>query len=141
MEKTIILKPRMSEKAYGLSQLRNTFVFDVPQTANKHAVARAVAAQFEVEVLAVNLATIKGKAKRTVRKGGRPVAGRTSDVKKAYVTLAKGQSLPFFAAIEEAEAEEAKVQEKVEKVSDKKATDTEAKPARRGLRRIKKEDK
>ena len=29
MDKTLVLKPRMSEKAYGLSQAHNTYVFDV----------------------------------------------------------------------------------------------------------------
>jgi ribosomal protein L23 len=31
-----VLKPRMSEKAYGVSQLRNTYVFDVTGDTNKH---------------------------------------------------------------------------------------------------------
>lgn len=106
MSKSVILKPRMSEKAYGLSQVRNTYVFDVPSDANKHTVARAVASQFEVTVTNVNITNIKGKAKRTVRKSGRAAMGRQNDIRKAYVTLKDGDSLPLFAAIEE-EAEKA----------------------------------
>jgi len=128
MDKSVILKPRMSEKAYGLSQLHNTYVFDVPAGANKHTVARAVAAQFEVTVENVNITNIKGKAKRTVRKTGRAAMGRQSDIRKAYVTLKQGESLPLFAAIEE-EAEKAektneaiaKAQAKADAKADKKA--------------------
>lgn len=128
MEKTLILKPRLSEKAYGLSQLRNTYVFDVPQGANKHSVARAVASQFGVTVTEVNIANIKGKAKRTVRKTGRAAIGRQNAIRKAYVTLKSGDSLPLFAAIEEQTAQAdktteavAKAQAKVDEKAEKKA--------------------
>ena len=46
----IVLKPRMSEKAYALSQSENTFVFDVPLNANKATVTDAVTKQFKVTV-------------------------------------------------------------------------------------------
>lgn len=124
----IVLKPRMSEKAYGVSQLRNTYVFDVDGDANKHTVARAVAEQYSVSVTSVRVVNQKGKVKRTVRKGGRPTQGYQSDYKKAYVTLKEGDTLPIFAAIEEAEAKDAKVAEKVEKAAAK-ADKKEAKKA------------
>lgn len=122
---SLVLKPRVSEKAYGLSQVRNTYVFDVERAANKHSIARAVSEQYGVTVTEVNVINQKGKTKRTVRKGGRPVMGRQSDVKKAYVTLKQGDSLPIFAAIEEAEAKEAKVAEKIEKATEKAAKKAE----------------
>ena len=117
MYTSIALKPRLSEKAYRLSQMTNTFIFDIPAGVNKHSVARAVAAQFDVVVTAVNITNIDGKAKRTVTKRGKAAAGRQNDVRKAYVTLAAGSSLPFFAA---EEAEEAKAAEDAAK-ADKKA--------------------
>ncbi|HSX08404.1 MAG TPA: 50S ribosomal protein L23 [Candidatus Saccharimonadales bacterium] len=108
MDKTLVLKPRLSEKTYGLSE-GNVYVFAVPGDANKHTVARAVAAQFDVTVVSVNIINVKGKVKRTVKKGGRAVTGTRSDVKKAYVTLKDGDTLPFFDSIKEDEkkAEEA----------------------------------
>lgn len=126
---SLVLKPRVSEKAYGMSQLRNSYVFDVERAANKHAIARAVSEQYGVTVLEVNVINQKGKVKRTVRKGGRPTMGRQSDFKKAYVTLKAGDALPIFAAIEEAEAKEAKAAEQAEKLAKKanKAADKEAK--------------
>ncbi len=101
MDKQLVLKPRLSEKSYGLSLTGNTYVFEVPSDANKHTVARGVAAQFEVTVTEVNIVNAKGKPKRTVRKGGRPTTGKRSDIKKAYVTLKQGDTLPFFDAVTE----------------------------------------
>src|SRR5690348_1770353 len=106
MSKTLTLRPRLSEQTYALAQQNRVYVFDVPKDANKHTVARAVAAQFEVTVESVNLANIKGKAKRTYSITGRRRGlndGTRSDIKKAYVKLIKGDSLPVFAAIEESE--------------------------------------
>lgn len=128
MHKQLILKPILSEKSYGLSQTKRTYAFEVPGSANKHTIAHAVAAQFEVTVANVNLTNISGKAKRTVYKGGRAVAGREADVKKAYVTLAEGNSLPIFNAIEEEEAKQEATQEKLSKAATK-AAEKEAKKA------------
>jgi large subunit ribosomal protein L23 len=97
MSKTLLLKPRVSEKAYGQSLAKNTYVFVVPNDTNRTEVAAAVEAQFEVNVTDVNILNVKGKAKRTVRKGGRQSAGRDSDFKKAYVTLKEGDSIAVFA--------------------------------------------
>lgn len=99
--KTLILKPRVSEKAYGMSQEHGVYVFDVPKASSKQAIASAVQAQFGVAVVSVNTNVLKGKAKRTVRKGGRPIAGRQSDVKKAYVTLKEGDTITIFKAEED----------------------------------------
>lgn len=111
MEKATVLRPRISEKAYALSEVRNTFVINVPGDSNKHTVAKAVEAQFDVTVTNVRIINVKGKTKRTVRKGGRPTMGKRSDVKKAYVTLKEGDKLPFFA---EVAAEEAKADKKAD---------------------------
>lgn len=138
MEKTILLRPRLSEKTFGLATTSTVYVFDVPASANKHTVAKAVAAQFDVTVVDVNILNWKGKAKRTVRKGGRAVAGQQSDRKKAYVTLKEGQSLPFF------EVEDDKKDKKAEKKADKaapapeKEVKAETKPQRRGFLRMRK---
>lgn len=147
MSKQLLLKPRLSEKTYALSASR-VYVFDIPKNANKHEVARAVADQFEVAVATVRIANINGKAKRIMSLTGRRVVqgkqGRQNSLKKAYVTLAEGQSLPFFAAVEEAEEKQEATQEKVAKALDKQAKKTDKtkdvgddKPKRRGLRRTK----
>jgi large subunit ribosomal protein L23 len=133
MSKQITLRPRLSEKTYGLSEQR-VYVIEIPKGVNKHTVARAVEAQFEVKVIKVNITNIPGKAKRTMSLTGKRAMnseGRRTGIRKAYVTLAKGNSLPFFAAIEEEETKEQAVQEKIDKVAAKQA-DKQAKP-RRGI--------
>ena len=124
MSKAIALRPRLSEKTYGLSESR-VYVVEIPKDTNKHTIARAVEAQFEVKVAKVNVANIKGKSKRIISISGKRMKnaeGKRPDIKKAYVTLAKGHSLPFFAAIEEEEQQEQAVQEKVDKAAAKQAT-------------------
>ncbi|HVX24165.1 MAG TPA: 50S ribosomal protein L23 [Candidatus Saccharimonadales bacterium] len=143
MSKTITLRPRLSEKTYGLSENR-VYVVEVERGINKHAVARAVEAQFDVKVVKVNLTNIPGKSKRVMSVSGKRymnAQGKRSNIRKAYITLDKGHSLPFFAAIEEAEAQEQATQEKVDKAAAKqtekdtkqaKVTPSADKSARRG---------
>ena len=101
--KDLALRPIVSEKAYGLSQERNTYVFKVPKSANKHSIAKAVTAQFEVTVTKVRVSGLPGKNVRSVKRGGRSVKQfHSSAERKAYVTLKDGDSLPVFAAVEEA---------------------------------------
>jgi large subunit ribosomal protein L23 len=121
--KDIILIPRVSEKAYGLSQASGTktYVFEVPVGANKHTVARAISVQYDVTVTDVRTTTLKGKVKQSYRKGGRPVAGQRSDVKKAYVTLRAGDTLPLFAEEAAEEAKQAEAEAKAAKKDAKKA--------------------
>ncbi len=130
MSKSLILRPRLSEKTYNLSENR-VYVVDVPGNANKHSIARAIESQFEVKVDKVNTTVIKGKSKRIISASGKRVKntqGRRSDIKKAYVTLSEGHSLPFFAAIEEEEQKEQAAQEKIDKAVAKQ-TAKEAKKA------------
>ncbi|MEK7603115.1 MAG: 50S ribosomal protein L23 [Patescibacteria group bacterium] len=115
------LKPRMSEKAYGLSQSSATYVFEVPADANKLTVASAVSKQFKVKVKSVNIANIKGKPKRSVRRGGRVSQGSRSDSKHAYVTLMPDNEIPVFAVEEEKAEKAAKLQENLAKRSAKAA--------------------
>lgn len=127
MSKAIALKPRLNEKTYGLAASR-VYVFDVDRSVNKHSIARAVESQFEVKVTEVNTANIRGKSKRTINITGRRLKnaeGSRNDFKKAYVTLAKGNALPFFDAIEEEEQQEQATQEKFDKAAAKQAEKAE----------------
>ncbi len=98
MSKTIAIHPRVSEKAYALSQV-GTYVFVVPEGTNKVEVARAVEAHYDVSVVSVNIAVQKGKPVRFYRKG-KFDKGTRSDIRKAYVRLAPGNTIPIFAADE-----------------------------------------
>jgi large subunit ribosomal protein L23 len=82
-----ILAPLITEKATLLSE-QNKVVFRVAADASKDEIAAAVEALFKVNVTKVNTVNVKGKTKRF-----RGIQGRRSDVKKAIVTLAEGQSI------------------------------------------------
>ena len=82
-----ILAPVITEKATLLSE-QNKVVFRVAGDATKDEIAAAVEALFKVNVTKVNTINVKGKTKRF-----RGIVGRRSDVKKAIVTLAEGQSI------------------------------------------------
>lgn len=143
MSKTVALKPRLNEKTYALAANR-VYVFEVDRSVNKHVLARAVEAQFDVKVAAVNTVNQKGKTKRIMSLTGKRYlnsTGKRPDFKKAYVTLAEGHSLPFFEAVEEEAKQEQATQEKVEKVLEKQAAKEEKKARGGVLRRKKAEDK
>lgn len=83
----VIVSPVITEKSTTASE-NNQVVFNVAKSANKTEIKAAVEALFGVKVKAVNTLVRKGKVKRF-----RGVIGRQSDVKKAVVTLAEGQSI------------------------------------------------
>jgi large subunit ribosomal protein L23 len=83
----VILAPHITEKATVLSE-QNKVVFKVAHDASKDEIASAVEELFKVTVLKVNTVVTKGKTKRF-----RGIVGKRSDVKKAIVTLAEGQSI------------------------------------------------
>lgn len=118
---SVVLRPRMSEKTYALSE-DGVFVFLVDNGLNKHQIAEAVASTYEVDVVNVNIVNQKGKEKRIYR-NRRFYNGKRSDTKKAYVTLKEGQSIPIFAAVEEAEEKAEKAQAKADKKSEKTASE------------------
>ena len=83
----VILSPHITEKSTLLSE-QNAVVFKVAGTASKPQIKQAVEALFDVKVTGVNTIVSKGKTKRWK---GAPY--KRSDVKKAIVTLAEGQSI------------------------------------------------
>ena len=83
----VIQSPIITEKATRLSE-QNKVVFRVADDASKDEIAAAVEELFKVKVTKVNTLNVKGKTKRF-----RGVMGRRSDIKKAIVTLAEGQSI------------------------------------------------
>jgi large subunit ribosomal protein L23 len=83
----IIRAPIVTEKSTLLNEYSQV-VFRVAMTASKPEIKAAVECLFSVKVEGVNTLVMKGKTKRFK---GRP--GVRSDVKKAYVQLAAGQSI------------------------------------------------
>ena len=85
----IIRNPVVTEKSTAVSE-HGQVMFSVAIDATKPEIKQAVEGLFGVNVLAVNTLVQKGKTKRFK---GRP--GKRSDMKKAFVKLAPGQSIDF----------------------------------------------
>ena len=88
-----LLKPHVSEKAARLAD-KGIYVFDVPVTANKVEIRKAVEAQYKVSVTDVR--TIRGIGKPVLR--GR-IAGRRNRWKKAMVELKQGQTITLVESV------------------------------------------
>ncbi|QNM93430.1 50S ribosomal protein L23 [Mycoplasma sp. Pen4] len=127
MELTRIIKaPVLTEKS-DIARAKGVFTFKVDFHANKHQIAEAVEAIFQVKVAKVNTIKVDKKPKNVGR-----FHGFTNRYKKAMVTIVDGDKLNFIpgeaeeaAVLEEtkAKAEEAKV------TKAKKAAEVEKKAA------------
>jgi large subunit ribosomal protein L23 len=89
----VIVAPHITEKATLLSE-NNAVVFKVSGDATKPQIKAAVEALFDVKVKGVNTLVQKGKTKRWK---GKPYT--RTDVKKAVVTLAEGQTIDVTSGI------------------------------------------
>lgn len=89
----VIKGPHITEKSTLLGE-HGAVVFQVAKQASKPEIKAAVEALFDVTVTGVNTLNQKGKSKRW---RGRPY--KRSDVKKAVVTLAEGDSIDVTTGI------------------------------------------
>lgn len=85
---SVIRAPRVSEKTVRAQETSNQYAFEVATTATKADIKTAVEKLFDVKVQSVNVLNVKGK-----NKAFRNRNGRRGDWRKAYVTLAEGQSI------------------------------------------------
>lgn len=94
--KEIMLKPVVSEKSYALANEGNKYVFFVDRNVNKIEIKKAVEKKYKVKVLNVNI-TVKPGKKINEWKTNRTF--RKSDLKKAVVTLKKGDKIDEFLTV------------------------------------------
>lgn len=91
--KTIELKPMISEKSYMSANSENKYTFVIENGVNKIEVKKAVEDKYKVTVTNVNMVTRPGKMSRDWKTNK---STRKSDVKKAIVTLKKGDKIDEF---------------------------------------------
>lgn len=89
----VIVSPVITEKSTAASE-QNKFLFNVTLDASKEDIRSAVESLFKVKVTKVNTLVRLGKNKRF-----RNVMGKKSDMKKAIVTLAAGQSIDLSSGV------------------------------------------
>ena len=86
----VLLAPQVSEKATSVADKNNQVIFKVAADATKPEIKAAVELLFKVEVDAVQVLNVKGKAKRRGT-----IQGRRKGWKKAFVCLTAGQEIQF----------------------------------------------
>ena len=91
-DKSILLRPVISEKSYALMD-QNTYVFIVDPRASKIEIRGAVEAAFGVRVASVNTLVRKGKRKRQRRLA---TFGKRPDTKRAIVRLIGDDRIELF---------------------------------------------
>ncbi|SDM13877.1 LSU ribosomal protein L23P [Modicisalibacter muralis] len=90
----VLLGPHMTEKAAFAAE-NNQYVFKVASDATKPEIKKAVEALFDKKVDRVQVLNMKGKTKRTAHG-----VGMRKGYRKAYVTLAAGETLEDFSGAE-----------------------------------------
>ena len=88
----VLLAPHVTEKTSLAMQNHNQYTFKVRRNATKIDIRKAVELMFDVKVAGVQVVNEPGKSRRFGKH-----AGRTQDWKKAYVSLAEGQSIDYEA--------------------------------------------
>jgi large subunit ribosomal protein L23 len=91
----IVIGPVITERTYLLYTL-GRYTFKVSATASKTEIKKALEEQYEsqsIEVKTINTVTMRGKKRRSFRRVGSGTVGKTSDWKKAIVTLGEGQKI------------------------------------------------
>ena len=88
----VIIEPVVSEKSYALLE-DGVYTFRVHPSASKPEIRDAVQKIFGVTVTNVNTLNRDGKRRRNRRTG---TWGKRPDSKRAFVTLAEGDSIELF---------------------------------------------
>jgi large subunit ribosomal protein L23 len=98
MAKEILIKPLITEKSETLTEKSNQYTFLVNKKVNKVEIRKAVEKMYNVQVAAVNTAIMPSKARNRNTRAGF-VRGRVSSYKKAFVTLAPGETIDLYGEI------------------------------------------
>lgn len=94
----ILIKPIITEKFTEQGEDFNRYGFIVHKKANKLQIKKAVEEMYQVTVTSVNTMVYGGKRKSRFTRGG-VIAGKTPTLKKALITVAKGETIDFYSNI------------------------------------------
>jgi len=95
---SVLKKPLITEKMTKTSEKLGQYGFIVDRKANKVEIKKAVEKMYNVTVDSVNTITVASKRKQRYTKTGF-VSGSTGIIKKAIVTLKKGDTIDFYSNI------------------------------------------
>ena len=89
----ILRRPLITEKSTA-AQAEGKYAFEVAREADKHQIKQAVEKAFKVEVIGVNVMTVRGKRQKL---GRRQLPAHPW--KKAIVTLKEGDKIELFEGV------------------------------------------
>ena len=88
----------MTEKANSQQEKLRRYAFKVAKKANKLEIKKAIEGFYGVTVINVNTAVVPAKSKSRFTKAG-VISGRKPGYKKAFVTVAEGETIDLYANI------------------------------------------
>ena len=91
----ILIRPILTEKMHDLQEQQRKYAFAVRLGSNKIQIKKAVEKKFDVSVVNIRTMNIKGKSKQMNTRRG-ITRGRSSNWKKAVVTLREGDAIDYF---------------------------------------------
>lgn len=94
----VLIKPVLTEKANAQQDKLRRYAFKVAKKANKLEIKKAVESFYGVTVTNVNTAVAPGKNKSRYTKAG-VINGRKPSYKKAFVTVAEGDTIDLYSNI------------------------------------------
>ena len=94
----VLIKPIITEKANTQAEKLSRYAFKVNRKANKLEIKKAVENFYGVGVIDVNTVVSPGKNKTRYTKAGF-IKGVKPAYKKAYVTVAEGDTIDLYANI------------------------------------------
>ncbi|HMR91552.1 MAG TPA: 50S ribosomal protein L23 [Chitinophagaceae bacterium] len=94
----VLIKPILTEKANAQQDKLHRYAFKVAKKANKLEIKKAIESFYGVTVTNVNTAVAPGKNKSRYTKAG-IISGRKPSFKKAFVTVAEGESIDLYANV------------------------------------------
>ncbi len=94
----VLIKPILSEKANGQQEKLRRYAFRVAKKANKLEIKKAVESFYGVTVIDVNTVVAPAKAKTRYTKAGF-ISGQKPSYKKAFVTVAEGETIDLYSNI------------------------------------------
>jgi large subunit ribosomal protein L23 len=94
----ILIKPILTEKANAQQDTLRRYAFKVARKSNKLEIKKAVESFYGVSVIDVYTVVQPGKNKTRFTKKGF-VQGRKPAFKKAYVTVAEGETIDLYRTI------------------------------------------
>ena len=94
----VLIKPVLTEKVNKQIEKNRSYTFVVDRKSNKLEIKKAIQEFYGVTVIEVNTSVVPAKTKSRNTKSG-VISGRKPAKKKAYVTVAQGETIDLYGTV------------------------------------------